>query len=246
MAKALAKCNKIWVGGYDWTGKHTQISLTYAAAVKESTTFCEDPATFVGGLKSWKVAGSGYQEAIAETDARPDKEIEDGLLGANNTEVSLVTGSTVGSVGYFGYATQVGYTTTADLGELWAFTMNAQGSGSIYRGWLLGEQAITTAAAAGGTAFQAGTASGKTIRASAHCWLEDCSTIDLKVQSSPNGTDTWTDRLTFTQLAAIGAEIKSADIGAVDDTYWRVYWDVSGGNGDASFGVVFSIDDIGE
>lgn len=60
-------------------------------------------------------------------------------------------------------------------------------------------------------------------------------TLDVKVQSDDNSSFTTpTDRITFTQASAIGAQWATPLAGAITDDHWRVTWTI-GGSSDPEF-----------
>lgn len=237
----VAKDYKIWVGGYDWSGYHNAVSIPRRVQVKECTTYGATGEEHVGGVPSWEVVGAGYWDldAVAET-ARPDKEIYSTILSLDNNPISIAEGSTIGDIGRFGYSLLAEYKPGMDLGEVLKFDISAKGTGPLLRGRMLGQVTTTEIGSSNTAALEAfAIAADEVLWGIVHCWVLGATSVDLKVQSSPNGTNTWSDRLTFTSLTAIGAEIKT-NTDTITDTFWRLAYTTTGGTGIASFGALIA------
>jgi len=71
------------------------------------------------------------------------------------------------------------------------------------------------------------------------CTALDATTLDVKLEDSANDVD-WDDLVEFTQLSAVGSEMKEVAAAAgTPDQYVRVSWTPTGGNTTATFFVAW-------
>lgn len=113
-----------------------------------------------------------------------------------------------------------------------AIEMSNSGAYGEMDGFLiLPKTTFSGVATTNGTAYQNGAvSSAQSVYAMLHVFSVSGSstpTLAAKLQSSANGSTGWTDRVTFTNSTAIGAQLATA-AGAITDTYWRTVITLTG------------------
>ena len=217
----------IWVNSFDFSASLHEVAISYAADEKECTTLADGTHIFKNGLKSAGMAMNGYWD---ETTTNPVDSQNFTKTGANSVCTFAAETGAEGEIAYFMNALQNQYSLTGAVGEMFAFTVDANAAGSLVRGTIELKQAAL-AATGNSTGRQLGALSAtQTMWAAIHCTAigAGAQTFDAIVQSDDNGSFTSaTSRIVFTQLTAIGSELKSV-VGAVTDDYWRVNYTITG------------------
>lgn len=235
MSKLVLTDQKLLVAGYDFTSSINAINLDFSAEPKESTTMGKTSRTYLGGLKAVQLQAAGFFDATPV-----DKPIFD-RIGSDGLPLSVVMGTSVGSVAYFFKAMAGEYSFGETIGEINKFNLGAGASeGPLVRGKLLNNSTVT--ATANGTGNQTGAVSATQYAyAAIHVTASSGSgnqTLNAIITSDDNGSFTSeTTRFTFTQLTtAVGSQFMSL-AGPITDDYWRAKFTV-GGTGSPSFDVI--------
>lgn len=223
MAPYLLRDCRFFLGRYDLSGSLNRGRLEVGANLIDSTPFNVDSVRRTPGITKATLDIDGYYEA-------GDGMIDDALHGRvggieellSVCPVDAVQGSTV----YSFAALQAKLDRSGSYGELLVVNSQAQSSGPIVKGALMEIGAKTSTG--NGTGRQLGAVpAAKRIYAIAHV-LSGSGSLGLKLQSSATLGGTYTDRATFSNFTAPGAQRVSAE-GPVADAYWRIAWTVSGG-----------------
>lgn len=217
----------IWVNAYDFSSSLHEVAIDYAADEKEATTLADTTRVFKNGLKSVGMAMNGFWD---ETTANPIDSQNFAKTGANSLCTFAAESGAEGEIAYFMQCLQNQYNLQGDLGEMFAFTVDANAAGKLVRGTIELKQSAL-ASSGNSTGRQLGAlSSSQTMWAAIHVTGvgSGAQTFDAIVQSDDNGSFTSaTNRITFTQLTAIGSELKSV-VGAVADDYWRINYTITG------------------
>jgi len=126
------------------------------------------------------------------------------------------------------------------------FALSASGGAAaarIVRGVVLHPATARTTSGTGTITYVGDVSSGQKAYAALHVIAASGSspTLDVAVQSDGDSSfGSPTDRITFSQASAVGAEWKSAS-GAISDSYWRVSYTIGGSSPSFTFVVVFGI-----
>lgn len=240
MAAQVFSNGKLYVDGYDWSGDINAIAFKVMAEMKENTPWNAVTRTRLAGLKDFSFQCDGYWNGGTGNvdDAAFSK------MAANNTVFSIAGSNAAGVEGEVAYSGQLElaqYTPGAKVGDVFAFQVSGQaGAGPLVRGTVLvnGTKTVT----GNGTIFQLGAvAAGQKLYAAAHVIgvpAGSSPTLDLKVQSAALvGFGSPTDRITFSQFTARGAQWGTPVAGAITDQFYRVVYTI-GGTGSPSFPVV--------
>lgn len=215
-------------GAYDLSAFLNNFDAAATADTAEVTTFGDSSKAYIGGLKDATVSLSGFFDGSAGA--------VDEVLAAALANVRVVTLAAAGA-GAIGNRAQIGnvistsYSINAPVADAVNISAEAQVSGGLLSGIILADLVARTVI--GQTAANdnaASTANGLT--ASLHLTAFTGTDITIKIQESADNVS-WVDLITFTQLTAIGSELKSAT-GTIA-RYLRV--DVSGTFTTATFAV---------
>jgi hypothetical protein len=231
----LKNCG-IYMGGYDFSGDHNQISLTAKKETKEATTFRDssDPdagaKNYVLGLIDTTSSGQGY---VNLADNGCDEIFFDKWGAASEPHTILPELRTAGEVAVFFNALKQAYSPGAQIGELLAFTLEAQGDKEPVNGTVLINGTVT--ATGNGTAFNLGAvAADEYLYAALHVLSvsgTDTPTVVAKVQSDNlEAFSDPTDKISFGAKTAIGSEWATRVAGPNTDTWWRINYTISGTN----------------
>jgi hypothetical protein len=229
MAKFVFNDGKVFSGGYDLSSHVTSVNLEITAEELDATTinsggFMEK----LGGLKDSSLQIDGFYEAGTD---KPDA-----LLGAsvgNELIVSTVPDAGVGNIAYFMKSRLFEYSILGEVGGIAPFSITKnQSAEEVVRGTIQLDSALTASGNSTGTQLGAVGATEKCY-AAIHCYAvsgTSTPTITFKLQSDDNASFTSpTDRITFTDITAIGADFQSV-AGAITDQYWRLNYTISGTN----------------
>lgn len=221
MGKSVVKQGVVCLGGYDLTGDTNAIAASYGAQALDGTVLGDNTRNYGGGLKTTKFVNKGFWDATADAGIFDDISLTDVL--------TFGFGSAEGDVVFFQQAMAAQYQTGDQVGKYLPFSLTAEAAGDLIRGTLAANKTgITTTGS--GTSFQLGAvSSSQKVYAALHVTdIQGTGTPTLAaiLQSSPDGTS-WTDRITFTDATAIGAQFDSL-AGAITDTYWRITYTITG------------------
>ena len=214
----------LYWGGYSLASSFNAIGLDLGSAAVDDTVFGDTAQSHASGLSSVSLQGEGYWESA--TDA-----VLQTSLGSDDTVVSVTpVDQAAGSPAIFTKVTESQYTPfSSTVGDMLAFSISAEGRGEkSVAGEILVIPATYTSSSETVTNASIGAVSAtQKIYGALHVTAAS-GTLDVIVKSAPSDWSSESTRITFTQAAAIGAEMKST-AGAITDAYWRVKWTVSGG-----------------
>lgn len=201
----------------------------------DCTTFGNSARRRKKGLGDHAIEGEGFVE-IASTDAPISA-----LFGLDGKIISVAPTSVAAGEPAYSMKAYLGeYRIGAAVGELFAFTLNANASGSVsVKGTIMEAGAKSSTAA--GTARQLGAvADGKYVYGVMHVTAVSGTnpTLDLLIQSDDaEGFGSPTTRLTFAQATAASAQWLTPVAGPITDDWWRASWTI-GGTGTPSFTIL--------
>ena len=152
-----------------------------------------------------------------------------------------------GAEGEIGYSFQTAlseYSPGAPVGEILAFSVSGEASsGPLVRGTILHN--ATRTANGQGSAFQVGAVgASQKLYAALHVVAASGTTptLDVIVQSDDAmGMASPTNRITFAQASAIGAQWATPVAGAITDDWWRVDYTIGGGGPSFTFVCIIGI-----
>ena len=204
MAELVYKNCKLYVGGYDLSGSHNELSLAYGADMLDKTAFGTSSRQRRAGLKNVECSHSGFWEG---GDNNVDDVLFDNLSLPNQVMTVCPTDGSFGEVA-FTFQNVIGeYSPGGNIGELMRFNFAAYGEGDLVRGTVM--ETGTKTASGNGTARQLGAVqSGQKLYAALHVIAVSGTTPSLTVVVQSDDTSDFlspTDRITFAAATAIGA-----------------------------------------
>jgi hypothetical protein len=239
-SQVLTDC-KLWLAGFDLSGRLNALGLQVASELQDATTFGNDTRIHTGGLQTIQAQHEGYWEGGAD-------KVDEVLFSRIGTQsVPMTACPTAGADGETAFtfrSTLSEYTPRGVVGELFAFGVSGQGAAGepLVRGTVLLNG--TKAASGTGTAFNLGSVpAGKSVYGALHVFggSGTAPTLDVKVQSDDgSGFLSPIDRLTFAQQTGKGSDWQSA-AGAITDTWWRISYAIGGTTPSFPFLVVVGI-----
>jgi hypothetical protein len=241
MATRVLRDAKLWIGGYNLSADHNQLAVDDSVDAVEDTAFGAGSHTYKPGLTSVTVDHNGWfdaDSAVPEVDDRLWAEHIGGVL----TVMTYASAGAAGDPAYSFNAVQATYSPLSGaVGEMAAFSANAQGSGAAFRGTVMEPGVTARSSSSQSAGYQLGDlAAGETGYGALHVIATTGTpTIDVVIQSDTSGFPSPTTRLTFAQLGARGAQFLSTTTTTTDD-WWRASW-TFGGSGSITFVVNFGI-----
>jgi hypothetical protein len=219
----------ILVNGVKIDSYANRVGVEMSAEFDDGTTFGKTTKVKNPGARDSKISAGGYMDYDTTPNySQPEKNLWALIGTANNIiTVSAAKPSTIGDRFITLKGTLSNWKILGEHGKTSPWELAAEGSRYIIRGPTL-RYTIAGNGSGNGTAYQyVALPAASELLGVLHAWDWSCTSLLVKFQSSPNGTDTWSDRLTMTTLTAAGAEIKSY-LTATTDTYWRVNFAITG------------------
>lgn len=239
MANIVLSNAVAWWGAYDLSAYGNMIDLSVGCTAPEVTKWGATSKERIPGILEVGFKLAGFQDVIPTTGpVDPDKTLwtyVKGLLG-----ITTVTpdGYAAGAIAWLFQSIGGLYSQSAGHGDPWPWALDFHPSGAANAGMVLKRHAHTGAGTHNGTAVQFGAlAATDTMVAHLHGFALSATSCAVKIQSSSTeGFGIPTDRITFTNLTAIGSERKTL-AGPITDTWWRAVSTTTGGAGTATLGV---------
>lgn len=238
MSELVYKDCKIYHGGYDLSGKHSEVSIALKAEMKDKTAFGASSRERKAGLVESEVSGTGFWDSSGL-----DSVLYDGLGVSDSVLTICPTTGAIGERAYILKAVDGEYVPGESIGELLGFTFAAYSQSHLIYSTVMETGAKTATATGTARQFSAAVLATQKMYAAIHCTaVSGTDTPTISVQIDSNSANTWdgseTTRHTFTDITAIGSQWAEID-GAVTDTWWRVSWTITGT--DPSFTVALSM-----
>lgn len=232
---------KIWLAGHDLSGDANGIGSKVAAELPDGTRFGDAARRFEGGLAVVTTEARGFVNPALDA----NDQVIHSKVGASGEVLSYAESGVEGVRAWSHLCTAGEYSHGGKVGELYTFTLSAQGAGSILIPGSLLANKTGISATASGTAFQVGAVSAsQKLYAALHVLSAPTvgPSLTMKVQSdNAVGFPSSTDRITFTAATAIGAQFATPVPGAITDDWWRASWTAAGTSGTWSFVLIVGI-----
>ena len=217
----------LYWGGYSLASSFNAIALNLSNSPQDDTVYGDTFVSNTAGLSSVQLEAEGFWESAT------DSVLQSGLaINVADTVLSVTpVDQAAGSPSLFSKVTTSAYNpiSTGTVGSMLGFSLSAEGRGEkSVSGEILVIPATYTSSSETATNASIGAVSATQSVYSALHVTAASGTLDVIVESAPSNWSSESTRITHTQFAAIGAEMKSA-AGAITDAYWRVKWTVSGG-----------------
>lgn len=229
MATLIVKDAELLYNGFDLTGFSNQVTLTHEAEALDETVLGLTTRKMRAGLKRYTLEAAGWVDL---TETTGSDEVLHAGVGVDDAEVTLVPeGITAGNVAYFAQYVTTSLQRGGTVGELWAYTFSAEGSGNLnplVRGVISATDASKSASYTTAKIQVGATVAGQSMFAVMHVIAFNGSTLDADLRSdADNSGGGETVRASFTQATGVTSELIS-DPGAVTDEWWDIDFTFSG------------------
>jgi hypothetical protein len=219
------------VGEFDLSAFLNNWEVAGTADTAEVTTFGGSSKSYIGGLKDATLSLSGFFDGAASA---VDEVLAAALGGSRLFTLAPAGVGTVGSRVQIANALETSYNVTAPVADAVTISAEAQVINGVAPGVLLANLVARTAAGQTAAVDNAASTSAG-YRTIIHLVAFTGTDVTVKVQESADNSS-WADLVTFTQLTAIGSELKTGT-GTVA-RYLRV--DVAGTFTTVTFAVGFA------
>lgn len=224
MAIFVIKDTRLLVGGLDLSGSINECGVSYQADIQDATVMNPDGAkNKCAGLLDIGLDHRGFWED------KPDDALFLAIDGAEQVITVAPESAPVNGIGYSFLAQQASYAPGGRVGEMFGFSVRAEGKGKLVRGTILLNSTLTVTGNTTPTLLGAVSAAQK-VYASMHVLsvAGTTPTLDVKLQSDDaSGFLSPIDRIVFAQATQPGAQFLSA-AGPITDTYWRLAYTIAG------------------
>jgi hypothetical protein len=220
----------VFVDKWNWSGDVNAIDLQYNTDLMDRTSLQDTAHKRVAGLRTVALQLEGMWQGGAGL-------VDDAIfqeVGATEVPVTVVptVAAAEGDLAYLFKAIASSYKPGAKVGDLFKFSVSADGTDDLARGQVMTNAIGTPKTATGnGTITQLGAVtSSQKMWAAAHIITVSGTTpsLTLKLQSAAAiGFASPTDRITFNAVTGAASVVGSL-AGAVTDAYWRWVYTISG------------------
>lgn len=221
MAPIILKNAKLYLGCFNLSGDLNQMALNYGADMLEVTTFADTAKRRIAGLFDVSADLQGFYQADTNPDL-VDKILWDKLSLQNEIMTICPTTGAAGEVVYFTKVIEATYTPGGSVGEVFPFSVEAQGTEKLIRG-IVAETGVKTATVTGTARNLGAVTASQKLYAVMHVIAASGTspTLDVTIESDDaSGFASPVTRITFAQATAIGAQWKEV-AGAISDTWYR-------------------------
>lgn len=228
MAPIILKNAKLYLGGFNLSGDLNQMALNYGVDMLEVTTFNDAAKRRIAGLFDVSADLQGFYQAGTNPDL-VDKILWDKLALQDEIMTICPTTGAAGEVAYFTKVIEATYTPGGSVGEVFPFSVEAQGAERLVRG-IVAETGVKTATVTGTARNLGAVTASQKLYAAMHVIAASGTTPTLGVtieSDDASGFASPVTRITFAQATAIGAQWKEV-AGAITDTWYRPVITIAG------------------
>lgn len=240
MAKSIIRGAKLWMDAFDLSGDHSGLALQLNGGAVDVTTLADVWRKFAGGLKGVALSQQGLWEA---GDGKVDPVLFSKLAVAD-VPVTLSPTGVEGGTAYLFRAIQGEYSPGGAIGDAFAFSASAQGSGEFVRGILVHNRTITTIGDPGVQSFNLGpVGANQRLYWTTHVMSVSAGdTINFLVFSGDDaGMANGTLRDEFSSAIAAPGGFWRSIPGPIAQTWWEINWSATGSDLSIPVAVAFGI-----
>ena len=237
---SVARDQKVWLGGYDFTGAMNALGLELGLETQDATTFGSPTRHQVAGQKTIRAEHQGYFDA-----AQVDQPLFDALGLDGEVMTTALGDGQEGSSAYSFPASVAQYTPAGAVGEQLGFSVSVEAAGenaTLVRGTIV-HHATRTTTGRGAIRNLGPAAAGQSLYAALHVVRVSGTrpTLAVVVESGATAVlNSPTERIAFARVAALGSQWRVA-AGPIADPYYRVRWTIGGSSTSVAFLVVVGI-----
>lgn len=146
MAEFVLKNTKIYIAGYDLSGRQNDITVSYTGELKDKTVFGSSARKRMPGLYSVEISGRGFHDASSQYSG--DKSLWDSVASTGEVYSVVPEGTALGNVGYSAQKLSYEYTPSFSIGEISAISFACQGNSALVRQRVMEAGVISTSLSA--------------------------------------------------------------------------------------------------
>lgn len=222
----LKNC-KLYLGAFDLSGDMNKLAIASEREAKEKTVFGCATKISSPGLFNVGMAHEGFYEAGID---KVDKVLWDKFALSDEIMTICPTDGSSGEPAFSCKTLESNYSPAGSVGEMFAFKVDAKGTGDLVRATIMENGAKTVTG--NGVARNLGAVSAtQKLYGVMHILAVSGTTptLDMKIQSDDaEGFASPIDRITFTQATAKGAQWATPVAGPITDTWWRCSYTIGG------------------
>lgn len=229
MAKFVLKDAIVHYEGRNLSGELSSVGFEATVTTPENTTFGNNAVRRLPGIIDITAQHNGFWDAVSTSNTL-DGDMFTEIGAADGLMSFSPDGGQDGEIAYNFKTQAASYSPGASHGEVFAFSINVNGSGAFVRGLVMKNAAQV--GTGNSTITQVGAATNvQTITSVVHVSAVSGTnpTLDVVVKSDAtnNFSGSETTRLTHPQVAIRGANRQTL-AGAVTDTWWRQEFTITG------------------
>ena len=228
MANFVISSSVYFIGGYEFSGDTTGITLTHEADAVENTTMTSGgKRIFLPGLKNFSFEHEGFFNAAASTAGIDGQHFT--AVGVQDHVISVAQlNGTEGSIAYGFRGVMTNHNPSGSIGDMFALGASVQGTDPLVRGTIMANKTGVSSNPTNHTSFQLGQiAAGQNVYLIAHITAESNNatiTVDIEsdnteVMVGPNNRGQIIFTGSVNQL--LGKYHKGA-AGPQTDDWWRI------------------------
>jgi hypothetical protein len=216
---------KVFLDAYDISGHANAHTIGQAQDLPDDTNYGDSWRQRELGMRTMNFSVAGNIDLAGATDS--DTIIQSKMAVADVPLIICNVGDAVGlsNPAEFGLVLQGQYNPQAAIGDMLKYSLTGEIANRRWiRGAVLWSSATSITGTANGTAVELGAvAAGSNIYAAISVIAEDLTTMTVKLQSSSDEPFTSpNDRITFTAVTGITADMPAPVAGSITDTFWRI------------------------
>jgi hypothetical protein len=238
MPTQILRDAKLYFGGFNLTGDMNALALDYSADMQDDTVLGDDTKSNLAGLRIVQAHHEGLWNGGV---GNVDETLFNNIAIANQPmTIAPLTGAD-GELAYSFLSNLGKYSPGGSVGDIFKFSVSAEGSSNLVRGTILLQGAKTVTG--NGVSRNLGAVSAtQKLYAALHVVAVAGTnpTFDAILKSAVTDFATITNRITFAQAVAIGSQWATPVPGPITDTFWRLDY-VIGGTAGPSFTVLVNV-----
>lgn len=231
---------RIFLAEFDISGDLNSHSINWSQELKEDNSYGDTFKQRKLSLQDTQIGVAGWVDHSGATDS--ETAIDSKKAAADVPLIFTNITAALGDSCEFGLVDFAQYQKQAQQGEVYRFDLSAAlGSRRWIRGKILWSPNTSVTGTANGAEVSLGAVSAtQKLYVAMAVFLDNFTSLDVKVQSDTTGFPSATDRVTFANATGVTSEMPAPVSGAITDTFWRA--SVSGFTGtNASIIVVAGI-----
>lgn len=223
MATHVLKDCAIYYDGYIFSSNINNVQFNYGARMLDAGTFGNDTEINAAGPFTASATASGFWDADAST-YNPDLKLWGDVGSDDKLFSAFPETTTAGSRGFGLLTSRAAYNVSGAWGDLFKFDAEGASRSRLLQLEVI-ENSTQTSSTSGSYETVGAVAANQKVYAIMHVTSVSGTnpTLDVTIESTGG-----TNRFTFAQATAVGAQYLTPVAGAIADTTWRASWTIGG------------------